>query len=179
VSALVLLAALSPSARAAFAWQRHDILHGEIWRMWTGHLVHFGWSHLIWNVLVFGVAGAWAECIAPHRTRFFYALAPLAISATLLALATGLGAYAGLSGVAAGVLCLLAFVQLVNPARADRWFWFAVLGLVGAKVVWEFVSGQALVADLAAAEARPMPLAHVAGIGCAAAVFFARRAGRR
>ena len=176
------------AAGVAFAWpglagrliyNRADILAGEAWRMWTGHLVHFNPGHLLWDLAVFLPAGAWLEWTAPALTRWFYALTPLAISALLLSVEPTLGYYAGLSGLATGVLVLLAIVQLRRDTVGPRWFWPGVLLLVAAKVVVELRAQAPLVVHFEPG-VRTVPLAHLGGIACAlvAALLAALRARR-
>ncbi|MDB6167296.1 MAG: Rhomboid family protein [Verrucomicrobia bacterium] len=153
----------SPALGRGLIFERAAILHGEAWRLWTGNLVHFGGSHLLWNLVVFGAAGVWAERTAPGKTRGFIALAPGLIGIVLLLGAPSLQWYAGLSGLAAGMLVLLALEQLAG-SRGDRWFWWTVLGLVAAKIGFETVAGQALFARFGETGVRVAPLSHVAGV---------------
>ena len=34
-----------PAIRPALVYNRSAIAQGELWRIWTGHVVHFGWPH--------------------------------------------------------------------------------------------------------------------------------------
>ncbi len=170
---------IAAAAGAAFVWprlagvliyQRADILAGQAWRIWTGHLVHYTASHLIWDLAVFLAAGLWLERIAPRLTRWFYLLAPPAISAALLWGEPALERYAGLSGLAAGLLVLLALVQLQPGTNEPRWFWISVLALVALKVVVETSTGNPLLARFDT-DVKVVPLAHLAGIACALVAF--------
>ncbi|HEY4302114.1 MAG TPA: rhombosortase [Candidatus Didemnitutus sp.] len=155
-------------------YQRSNILHGAIWRAWTGHFVHFNLSHLFWNLCVFIPAGGWFELIHPRAARWFYLLSPVFISAVLLAAEPGLLAYGGLSGVATGILVCLACSQVGTQSSSPAWFWWGVLVIVAAKITVESVSGQAMLVT----GIRDVPLAHVAG--AAVGVIFglaARRGG--
>ena len=143
-------------------YNRPLILHGEIWRAWTGHIVHYSSSHFLWNLIIFLAAGCWLECIRPRSARWFYLACPLVISATLLIGEPTLERYAGLSGLASGVLIFLAFVQLSENNAEPTWFWVAVFGLVVVKVALETVTGAPLlVHDFAGF--RVVPLAHISG----------------
>ncbi len=164
-----------PGTRAAGEFERERILAGELWRLWTAHGVHFGGSHLWWNLTVIVPAGIWVECLVPGRTRLLYLLAPGIIGLALLALDARLQTYAGLSGVATGVLALLAFTQVAKVEPAARQWWRAVLGLLAAKIVLETVWRQPVFANFADAELQPVPLAHLVGLACAAAVHGWRR----
>jgi len=162
----------------AFIYDRAQILHGQLWRVWTGHAVHFGGSHLFWNLAVFVPAGCWLERIRPGVARLFYAVSPVLITGVLLVFDPTLLRYAGLSGVATGLLVLLACGQLQRGRGEPRWFWLAVLGLVAGKIGMELFTGKPLlVTDFAGI--RDVPLAHLGGAGAALLLWAAtRRAGR-
>lgn len=174
----LLVALVDRGGGAGLLFDRERILGGEAWRLWTAHLAHFGLSHLGWNLLVLLPFGGWAERIAPWRTRLFYALAPALIGGALLVLDPSLHRYAGLSGLATGVVVLLALAQFSGGPGRDRWIGWALLGTVGAKIAWEAATGQAPFAHLPAAEVRPVPLAHLAGALAAVAVHFGWREAR-
>ena len=162
-------------ASRQLTFERGLVLHGEWWRLWTAHFVHFGASHLGWNLAVFVPAAAWAERLEPGRTRLFLALAPGIIGTVLLVLDPALARYAGLSGVAAGALALL---QL-RAGDGHRRFWWGVLALLTLKIIVETASRQPLLAALGTADAQPVPLAHLSGVACALALGGARtKAGK-
>lgn len=171
VAAIALAIAAWPSASEALIYDRTKVLRGEWWRLFTGHWVHFSASHLWWNLAVLVPAGAWVERLVPARARVLFGLAPVVIGVVLFAADPALQQYAGLSGVAAGVLALLALTQLAAGA-ADRWFWWAVLGLIAVKIVAELMFGQPALARFADTAIRPVPLAHLAGVACGSMVHF-------
>ena len=163
-----------PDAARLLVYERDRVLTGEWWRLWTANFVHFGGSHLGWNLLVFVPTGIWAERMAPGRTRLMLALTPGLIGIALLAFDPALTSYAGLSGVAAGTLALLAFLHL-RIRNADRLFWGGVLALLAVKIGAEAFLGRALFAHFTATDIRPVPLAHLAGVAGAAVVCFTWR----
>ena len=171
---LALLVFTSRSLEARMVFERTRILQGEAWRLWTGNWVHFSPSHLLWNLAVLIPAGAWAEQLAPDRTRRFFLFAPFIIGGTLLLVDPSLARYGGLSGLAAGLLVLLALEQ-ISHGSPDRWFWWAVLALLGLKVAVEFSAGRTLLARFSDPALHPAPLAHVAGIFAAMLGRFRRR----
>lgn len=177
--------AIAVAAGLAFAWPavsrgliyvRTDILAGQLWRLWTGHLVHFSANHLLWDLAVFVPAGVWLEWITPPGTRWFYLLAPPTISLLLFFSDPALSHYAGLSGLATGLLVLLALVQLRRDANEPAWFWLGVLLLVAVKIVVESVTHAPLVVQFDST-VRTVPLAHIGGVGCALAAFLIWRQG--
>ena len=152
-------------------YNRDLILHGQVWRAWTGHLVHYSSSHFLWNLVIFVTAGCWLELIRPRSARWFYLACPPAISATLLIGEPTLQVYAGLSGLASGVLVFLAFVQLSENDAEPTWFWVGVFGLVIVKIALEtFTGAPLLVHDFAGF--RVVPLAHISG-GCSGVLAWA------
>jgi len=95
---LLCIAGLSPNWQATLEYQRAAILQGEIWRLWSGHVVHFGFAH----ALVDGLAAAgliWALHRLGYSTwsRLLW-MAPT-LSLGLLLLQPDLASYRGLSGL--------------------------------------------------------------------------------
>ena len=200
VIALALIVAAAPALAPALLYERAAILRGEYWRLWTGHLVHFGASHLGWNLAVLAVAGIWCERLAPGRTRVLLALAPGVIGVGLYGLEPRLITYGGLSGLATALLTFLAYTQLARLAApvpaigsaptaptpapdaasapaspSDRWFWRAVLALIILKTAAEFAVEQPFFARYAPAGIRAVPLAHLLGILAATVIHRRRR----
>lgn len=197
VIALALIVAAVPSLAPSLLYERAAIFRGEYWRLWTGHLVHFGASHLGWNLAVFAVAAIWSERLAPGRTRVLLALVPGVIGLALYGLEPRLATYGGLSGLATAVLTFLAYTQLARlatpalttaptapasspdaalAAPSDRWFWRAVLALVLLKTAAEFAVEQPFFARYAPGGIRAVPLAHLIGILAATLIHRRRRA---
>jgi rhomboid family GlyGly-CTERM serine protease len=135
VGALCLLAAIAGEPLASsLAWERGAILHGELWRLWSGHLVHYSLSHGAADALAFCAMGMLAEPLAGSR-RFLFVLlgGAAAISLGLLVFVADLDAYRGASGLAM-LAAALAGVLVWRRQPAARW-------LIGA-------SGLALAAKL-------------------------------
>jgi rhomboid family GlyGly-CTERM serine protease len=154
-----------PAATGPLIYQRSLLLHGEVWRAWTGHLVHFGSSHLIWDLVIFLAAGCWLERIRPGAARWFYVLCPPVIAVVLLVFDPTLERYAGLSGVATGVLVFLGGYQLRHSRTEPKWFWIAALALVAFKIALESVTRTPLLVQ-GFVGIRVVPLAHLSGAGC-------------
>lgn len=172
---LVALAAVL--SRAGPGWEDALVLDRAVasaqgWRFWTGHLVHLSSGHLGWNIAVFGAAGGWLELLAPRAMRLYLLWAPPLVGVAILALDREIGRYAGLSGIAAGLVVALALTQLTRRDES-RPLWAAVLGLVAVKILYETMSGSAVLSG----GFRPVPIAHIAGgiTGCLLFAFIARR----
>jgi len=163
-------------AEQVLAYERERVLAGEAWRLWTAHVVHFGWKHLVWNLAVLVPAGGWVERLAPGRTRILFLTAAPAIALALLLGEPRLRIFCGLSGLAVAGLVLLACTQLARAPRArDRWFWWSLVLLVAAKIGVEWIRQQALFVPFAEDDVRPLPFAHLVGAVCAVVVHFSSR----
>lgn len=174
IAAAALALRFWPGAEAALGYERAQIHAAQYWRLWTAHLVHFSWSHLLINLLVFVPAGIWAERLVPDRLRLLLLLGPIMIGAALYGFDPALARYTGLSGVAAGVIVFLALVQL-RRGTADRWFWRAVLLLVAAKIGFEFALEQPAFARFSQPGVHSVPLAHISGVIAAGLILIGRR----
>jgi rhomboid family GlyGly-CTERM serine protease len=170
MSALACLIYWTPADRWLI-YDRTAIFEGEVWRCWTGHVTHFTTSHLLWNLAIFVPTGWWLESAWPRQARWYYAIAPFIISGLLLAFDPALARYAGLSGVATGVLVLLAGLQLAKPARTEPWWiWVGVLAMVAFKVGYELLTEAPLLVS-GLENVRTMPMAHLGGAGSGALVW--------
>lgn len=156
------MAAVGASMRPDFfVWDRPALVHGEFWRLWTGHLVHFGPSHLVADLIVFLIAGVWLERISPPKLRWLLLVLPPVLGVVLFRGEPGMTRYGGLSGVTAGVITVLG-LELVGE-RGWRGIGTVLLLVLGLKIGFELIRGAPLVADFAADGVRSVPLAHVAG----------------
>src|SRR4051812_18393576 len=99
LTALCLLIALLPGAADCLQFDRSAIAAGQWWRLFTGHLTHWGSEHLAWDLLVFFALGV--ICETTDRRRFVTVLgAPsLVIALSVWALLPHAQTYRGLSGL--------------------------------------------------------------------------------
>jgi rhomboid family GlyGly-CTERM serine protease len=160
------LLALLPAGRGLFVLDRTAVADGELWRLWTGHWVHFSASHLIWNLLVLLVAGSWLEHSQPGRLWRHAILAAPFIAASVLAFEPGLRVYGGLSGLAMSVVALLA-LQQVRSSSAPRIPWLVLLLLLAAKAGHDLTTSVSWFARLDVAGVRTSSVAHAAGLAAA------------
>jgi rhomboid family GlyGly-CTERM serine protease len=119
-------------------YQRSAILSGELWRLFSGHLVHLGWSHLVLNLaglgLVWSLVG---HAFSPRNWWWLIGSCMLAISLGLLWWLPGLAWYVGLSGVLHGMLVAGGLRQALRGEREA----LLLLVIVLAKVSWELWQG--------------------------------------
>jgi len=143
---LVLLAALAslaiqlaPDWRDLLLYDRRGIASGDCWRIWTGHLVHFGWPHLLVDGGLLLIVGAIAEKNYPLFTRLGFVLMPVFISASMFWLEPDMIRYGGLSAFNLGLLLYVA----AQGWRRDwtDWFWPAVIACYIGELAYEYFRG--------------------------------------
>jgi rhomboid family GlyGly-CTERM serine protease len=79
-------------------YDRAAILHGEVWRLVTGHFVHWSFAHLAWDLLAFIILGA----ICARRRGLFAIVVigtALIVSLFLLVACPEVAQYRGLSAI--------------------------------------------------------------------------------
>lgn len=137
--ALVCLALGALADVSALAYDRQAILAGEVWRLWTGHWVHFSNQQLYLDVssMVLAAAVAQREIGALFITRVLV-LGPPAMSLGLLLVAPDLAYYRG----ASGLVMMLAFA-------AGAAFWTRKPGLRAILVMLGLVMAVKAILDAA------------------------------
>jgi rhomboid family GlyGly-CTERM serine protease len=170
--------ALFPGCAPWLIYDRPAILSGEVWRMFTGHWVHFSLRHLVCDVAPLGMAGWIMETRGWPRFGWFCALAPWAISAMLLVFAPQMRLCGGLSGLATAVIVLLALCGLSDPAPW-RWVCGAALLALAGKTVFELVTGCTVLATLADTAVVVSVPSHIAGAVVAAVIYGVARSRSR
>jgi rhomboid family GlyGly-CTERM serine protease len=110
--ALACLAVGFTSLGPQLAFDRQGIMAGEIWRLWTGHLVHFSSTQLLLDVCTLLVVGWLAERQwGAGFTGIVVLLGMPVLSISLLLLSPHLVQYRGMSGIAM-LLAVAAATQL-------------------------------------------------------------------
>lgn len=100
-----------PLAAAAelLEFDRQAMLAGEIWRLWTGHLVHYSAQHALVDFATVLIASAIVlPTVGWRRLTLLLAMATPLISAGLLLLAPECLHYRGASGIAVMLVVLAA-----------------------------------------------------------------------
>jgi rhomboid family GlyGly-CTERM serine protease len=159
----LLLACLGESETAMLAWDRGALHNGELWRLWTGHLVHFSASQALAETLALFVTGLYAEPLVGSR-RFALILACAAdlLSLGMLTLAPGLNEYRGASGLATLTAVLAGALAWRRHPELRPVLGCAALGLA-AKTLWEAGAHVAAFTELPAGVAVAWQ-AHLLGV---------------
>ena len=137
---LLLLAAAAQALHATqyLQYERSAVLAGQIWRLWTAHVVHLGWGHYFLNAA--GLLLVWLLFRQTASIRAWcghFMFAGLAISLGLLWFNSGLAWYVGLSGI----LHALFVIGLLAEFRRDVALSILVLLGFAAKIIFEQIYG--------------------------------------
>ncbi|RMF83648.1 MAG: rhombosortase, partial [Nitrospinota bacterium] len=151
-----LLVYLIPGLAPLMVYDRTAILSGEVWRLITGHWVHFSFSHLFYDLLAFGLAGWLTEYRGYPYFGLVITLSTLGISGALLIMEPEVTRYGGLSGVATAVLVYLTLEGLLEPPPW-RGMCITVLALTVGKILLESITEQPLLASVDRIPFVPIP----------------------
>jgi rhomboid family GlyGly-CTERM serine protease len=156
-----------PSLADHLEYDRTAIAAGEIWRLFSGHWVHYGFDHFFWDVLAFGFLGAACEHRSRARLVVCVIASALAISGSVWFGLSGLRAYRGLSGIDSALVVLL-FMELWSDAYHSRPKKQIVVPAVCltafvCKVSFELATGDTIFVKSLESGMVGVPLAHVAG----------------
>jgi rhomboid family GlyGly-CTERM serine protease len=156
----------SPAATAALQFEREALFHGEFWRMFSGHLTHFGVDHLRWDVIALLAFGSLAEIRSRSRFAVCVVVSAVVISLGVAFFQPQFATYRGLSGIDSALFAFVATdLMLVGRRDGDRlMFGAGALALAGflAKCLYETATGQTIFVEPSTAF-QPVPLAHLAG----------------
>lgn len=137
----LLLPMLAPHPWQAAAALQRGALAEAPWRLWTGHLVHFGWPH----ALADGLALALLLGLRPTalRSRWLTAAAVAAaplLSLGILGLEPALREYRGASGLVVGLAVWVGVAAWQARSLPRRWLGLLALAFV-AKLAWDALAG--------------------------------------
>ena len=164
VSALAVLATGWPALGELLVYHRGAVLAGEVWRLATAPLFHFSWSHLFWDLSVFGAMGWCIEGAGDRRFGVLCAVTCLLTGLYVLSWVPDLARYGGLSGPATAAVVYFGVCGL-RILSGPRWPWLGLLGLVAAKVLAESLSGPLFV-NPSDRLCTVLVEAHLIGAGC-------------
>ena len=181
VSTIVLAALCSvlvfipENTMAWLAYDRQAILAGEIWRLWTGHLVHFSVQHAISDIIALLILSKIAERGVGTRMMSWtlFICAPI-ISVILLITEPDLIFYRGLSGLSVFIGVAVGAVLWHRTSRLHGIL--TLLGVLLAGKIMLDVAGYPLLSSVPAG-VKTAWQAHVIGaiLGGLAAIWYERR----
>nr|AQQ74500.1 hypothetical protein [uncultured bacterium] len=162
----------------ALLWLRYErsaILRGEVWRLFTGHLVHLGWAHLALNLAGLGLIWLlFGRYYGVVQWIVIVVASAFGISLGFLYFHPELLWYVGLSGVLHGMFVAGAIGGILAGYRAE-WLLLALLVL---KLFWEQHMGpmaetERMIGGLVVVDAHLY--GAIVGLGSALALKFAPR----
>lgn len=135
------VACLPASCQTLLALDRSAVAAGQVWRLWSGHVVHYGWGHVAVNAAALAMLLAWLRC---GRCLVLGAVVcPPVLSAAILWLEPALAQYRGASGVVVG-LGALAWCQAWQTREAGRAMLLVLAAVLVVKLAWESWPGRAV-----------------------------------
>ncbi len=164
IFALILFIFYDPGS--SFQYDSTAIASGELWRIITGHWVHWSFDHFLWCVITFVALGA--ICERQNRPGFILSVSLSAIVIPVFCWFAdpAMHFYRGLSGLCSTIF-VVAFIQMVQKAVSDKDLLGVILPTLAgcffiAKTLFEFITGQALFVQ-STTLFTPVPMAHLAG----------------
>ena len=163
---IALLVFLIPGASSLLQLDRAG---GNSWEWLSCHFTHWSFDHLVWDLVVLVILGAYCEKISRRRFLVTLALSAFVVPLVFLLWEPELQLYRGLSGIGSAVFALT-LVEIFALGIAGRCVALAAgLGFLG-KVTVEIVTGQAIFVSAADAGFTVLPSAHLAGFLCGVSV---------
>ncbi|MBU1191939.1 MAG: rhombosortase [Gammaproteobacteria bacterium] len=170
VLSMSVLASMWPAAVEALIYDRQAIQVGEVWRLLSGHLVHFSSAHLVGDLLVFGIAGYLIERQLGRQVGWLYLAMSAVIGLSLWVLDPALARFGGLSGLAYGnVFYMVAsMAHQHTPARPVA---VALLIVLLLKIFRDFCEPASVLDVLTPQPFVTVPLSHLVGVLMAGTFF--------
>ena len=110
--AALLVALQALGLRDALEYRRAAVLHGQLWRLLTGSLVHLGWVHLLRDLAgLFLIWGLFAPRLGERTGLALILVCAMAVGLVLLAFSPQIAWYVGISGVLFGLFCAGALLE--------------------------------------------------------------------
>lgn len=134
----IAIALLGSEVMQSLRFERDAIFSGQGWRLFSGHLVHLGWSHLWLNLA--GLLLVWllvGKAFSLRNWWWLIGFCMLGISLGLLWWLPHLAWYVGLSGVLHGML-FAGGGQLALRGEREA---MVIIAVMLAKVGWELWQG--------------------------------------
>jgi len=167
VACLVLALFFIPRAASALELSRDGILHGQCYRLLTGHLIHFTFQHLFWDLLTFIVLSLMVAGRSLNKWLACTLGSALVISFAVLIFQPEIALYRGLSGIDSALFATAAAMLLTEGLRHKK----AILTVTAAvaipafigKSIYELGTGRILFVEDLGPDVSPLVLAHLAG----------------
>ena len=135
---MLLLTALENPLFPLLSLEATKVSNGELWRLLTANLVHFGWAHTLMNIAAFLLCSfTFFNDISVKKYSLLLLWCCLAVGGGVVLFSPEYSPYAGLSGAIHGLMVAGLLQTRVYPL----WIRVIALGLLGAKLVQENSAG--------------------------------------
>jgi rhomboid family GlyGly-CTERM serine protease len=147
------------ASRPPLEYRRIEVLHGQVWRLFTASFVHLGWNHLardsaglilIWALL--------ADSMTVRSWIFVIAMGDLSVGLGLLVFSPNVMWYVGISGVLFGMYTAGALADF----QSRRLYSGALLFGMILTIAWSLYAGS-LPGETVGLGGRVVPQAHLYG----------------
>jgi rhomboid family GlyGly-CTERM serine protease len=173
VALLAVLQVLPPAWHGVLRYERGAVLDGELWRLFTGHLIHLGLVHGALNAAGLVLCALLADRVDAPMLPGWLLLRLVAlgggVSLLLLAWAPEVSHYVGLSGVLYGLFVLVLWPQ----ARRKEPIGMAALCMLVGWMLWQTLYGPAP-SEMELMGGRIVVQAHLFGVLSAMAILLAQ-----
>lgn len=170
----VVLAWAPDDVLALLAFDRQAIFNGELWRLWTAHVVHFSLQHALVNALVYFLVSTVAQqAYGARHVGVALALGAPVISLALLLVAPALLHYRGASAVGT-MIALWAGASLWATSPSSKTVLALLFFIFVAKIAAD-ASGADVELSGLPAQVRVAWQAHVLGAMAGGLIVFYRR----
>lgn len=153
------------SAVELLQYSRSALAERELWRLLSGHLVHFSWTHLASDSAAFCLLGMLVER-QEGRATFAVLLSVLALgtSIALWFCVPDLAYYGGISALNYGLLTWMCLTQRKRLGASWRWMPVLLPLLLLAHVGWQYHSETSLLVTALPRFVRVAWQAHLAAV---------------
>ncbi len=165
------MAQSSPGMLDWLQWHREAILPVRIFDWMTGHLVHWSWNHLLWDLAAFLALALVAIRLSPDRFAISLLAAALVIPLEIALNQPQIDTYRGLSGIDSAIFGLIVAALWRNSkSQVSSFSWNRVVAVIAglsflAKFGLELVTGGTLFVASGSGDQAfvPVPSAHLTG----------------
>ena len=150
-------------------FDRAAVSNGEFWRFFTGHMVHYNFEHLLWDLIAFVILGSVIELNNSKQLIPSLLISSIGVSFWLCFFEPIIMTYRGLSGALNGLLVVASMI--LWKKTESRMYFLVMLSTIG-KICYEFTTNQTVFVSMSA---HPMPISHLVGFISGLICFFLLR----
>lgn len=172
-----------PDAAQMLQWQRSGPDFPFDWL--TGHLTHWSWDHLIWDLGVFVALSISVLRLAPIRYVPCLLISAILIPLEIVTNQLQFDTYRGLSGVDSALFGLLVVALWRIPSEGRSISLSRIVAIIGglgflSKSIFEMLTGQTVFVSNVASEFVPVASAHLVGFtsGVVSGLIFRKKTKR-